>query len=137
MTKTEKKTSPPPKKITCKVIPDSTELPRSSKQWTRAQRCTLEFKENGLTFLKNYLPYEEIENAMIHIYPSAFFFEYGILSITIVGKTHHFGIQYTDSWKADLPFAVERIYEETPFILFRRSLIILILIYIFWEVVKK
>ena len=72
----------------------------------------------------------------MRIYKSAFFFEYGILSLTAVGKTYHFGLKYCEFWKGDLPFEVEKIHEETPFIIFRRSLILLILVYIFWKAVQ-
>lgn len=127
----------PSETFSCKLIQDSQELPKSSRDWTRARRCTLSFTDNGLKYLDFFIPYEDITKATIHIYTSAFFFEYGIFSITTNEFTHHFGIKYSDYWKEELPFPVERIAQETPFILFRKSLIILILIYIFWEVVKK
>ncbi len=123
--------------FSCKIIKNSVELPKSNRDWTRAKRCKLTFTENGMEYLDTITPYEEITQATIHIYQSAFFFEYGIFSISTPHFTHHFGIKYSDYWKEELPFPVERIAEETPFILFRRSLIILILVYIFWEVVKK
>lgn len=123
--------------FSCKIIPNSDSLPGSNKDWTRAARCTLNFTENGLEYLDYITPYAEITQATIHIYQSAFFFEYGIFSLSTAEYTHHFGIKYSEYWKGELPFPVERIENETPYILFRKSLIILILIYIFWEVVKK
>ena len=126
-----------PETFSCKIIQNSVELPKSSRDWTRAKRCRITFAKEGLEYLDTFTPYADITKATIHIYPSAFFFEYGIFSITTSEFTHHFGIKYSDYWKEDLPLSVERITEETPFILFRKSLIILILIYIFWEVVKK
>lgn len=123
--------------FSCKIIKNRIELPKSNRDWTRAKSCKLSFTKNGLEYLDTITPYEEITQATIHIYQSAFFFEYGIFSISTHHFTHHFGIKYSDYWKGELPFPVERIAEETPFILFRRSLIIMILVYIFWEVVKK
>lgn len=123
--------------FTCKAILDSEEMPRSSKQWTRAKKYTLTFKETGLAYGSFFTPYAEIEKATIHIYKSAFFFEYGILSLETTAGKHHFGIKYSDFWKQDLPFRVEHNEEETPYILFRRILMLCIVAYIFWEFVKK
>ena len=121
---------------TCKVIYDRDELPRSHKQWTRAKRCTLTLEDRGLSYGDRFISYIDIHHARLHIYPSAFFFEYGILSITTPKGTDHFGIKYSPEWQGDLPFAVERVKEETPFILFRRIVMLCIIIYIFWEVVR-
>lgn len=123
--------------FSCKVILNSEELPRLSRQWTRAQKCTLTFKEDGLAYLDQFTPYTKIEKATIHIYQSALFFEYGILSISTLEGKHHFGIKYSEEWQGELPFAVERIKGETPFLLFRKSLILCIIVYIFWELVKR
>ncbi len=120
----------------CKVIYDRDELPRSNKQWTRAKRCTLTLEDNGLSYDDRFISYDDIHHARLHIYPSAFFFEYGILSITTRKETVHFGIKYSPEWQGDLPFAVERVKEDTPFLLFRRIVMLCIIIYIFWEVVQ-
>ncbi len=126
-----------PTSFSCKVILDSEELPRQSRQWTRAKRCTLTFDKNGLVYNDTFTPYPEIDNAEIHIYQSALFFEYGILSISTPSGKHHFGIKYSEKWQEELPFAVERVQESTPFLLFRKSLILCIVIYIFWELLKR
>ncbi len=121
----------------CKIILDHDELPKSSKQWTRAKKYKLVIDKEGLSYGGFFTPFEDIEKATMHIYQSAFFFEYSILSIKSGKSTHYFGIKYSDYWKGDLPFELEKIHEKSPYLLFRKSLIILILIYIFWEVVKK
>ncbi len=121
----------------CKVILDSDEMPKSSRQWTRAKRSELVIDSKGLSYSNHFTRFAEIEEAKIHVYKSALFLEYCILTIKKQNSTHYFGIKYSDYWKGELPFDVEIIHEETPFLLFRKSLIILILIYIFWEVVKK
>lgn len=123
--------------FSCKVILNSEELPRLSRQWTRARRCNLTFEEEGLSYLNLFTSYAEINKATIHIYPSALFFEYGILSISTPEGKHHFGIKYSEEWQGKLPFAVERIKENTPFLLFRKSLILCIVVYIFWEILKR
>jgi hypothetical protein len=123
--------------FSCKVILNSEELPRLSRQWTRAKRCTLIFEKDGLSYLDLFTPYSEIDEAKIHIYQSALFLDYGIFTIsTPVGK-HHFGIKYSKEWQGELPFAVERVHESTPFLLFRKSLILCIIVYIFWEILKR
>lgn len=127
----------PPLSIPCKVIQDSDVLPKSSRQWTRAKKCNLILEREFLQFENIQINYSDIESAAIHIYKSALFLEYGILSITSGGKTNYFGIKYDDNWQGELPFKVDRIHEETPFLLFRKSLIIVIIIYIFWELIKK
>ncbi|MBM9606210.1 hypothetical protein [Desulfopila inferna] len=123
--------------FTCKIIPDSDELPGSSKQWTRAKRCTLRVLDDRLIYNDTYTSYAEMEKAEIHIYQSALFFEYGILSIKAGGKTNHFGIKYSDYWKGELPFPLERIHEETPYIFLRRTLIVAIIAYILWEIIQR
>jgi hypothetical protein len=123
--------------FSCKVILNSEELPRLSKQWTRAKRCTLTFEKEGLSYLDLFTLYSEIDEATIQIYQSALFFEYGILSISTPNGKHHFGIKYSDEWKDTLPFPVERVKENTPFLLFRKSLILCIVVYIFWEVLRR
>ena len=125
------------KPFSCKVILNSEELPRLSRHWTRAKRCTLTFKKEGLAYLDQFTPYSEIDEATIHIYQSALFFEYGILSISTPEGKHHFGIKYSEEWQKQLPFAVKRITENTPFLLFRKSLILCIIVYIFWELLKR
>lgn len=121
----------------CKVILNSDELPRLSRQWTRAKRCTLIFEKDGLSYLDLYTPYSEIDEATIHIYQSALFLDYGIFSISTPAGKHHFGIKYSEEWQGELPFAVERVNESTPFLLFRKSLILCIVVYIFWEILKR
>jgi len=123
--------------ISCKVILNSEDLPRLSRQWTRAKRSTLTFEKEGLRYLDMFTSYSEIDEATLHIYQSALFFEYGILSITTGAGKHHFGIKYSEEWQGTLPFAVERVKENTPFLLFRKSLIVCIVVYIFWEVLKR
>ena len=123
--------------FSCKVILNSEKLPNLSRQWTRAKRCTLTFEKEGLRYLDRFTPYREIDEATIHIYQSALFFEYGILSISTPAGKHHFGIKYSEEWQGKLPFAVERIKENTPFLLFRKSLILCIIVYIFWEILKR
>jgi hypothetical protein len=130
-------TSAPMPPFACKVILNSEELPKLSRQWTRAKRCTLTFKKEGLWYLDLFTHYSEIDEATIHVYQSALFFEYGILSISTPTGRHHFGIKYSEEWHGELPFAVKRIHEETPFLLFRKSLIFCIIIYIFWEILKR
>jgi len=126
-----------PVTINCKIIPNRKELPTSSKEWTRAQKCSLTVAKEKLIFDGSIIRFNEIEKATITIYQSALFFEYGILSLTSNGETNHFGIKYDDFWKGPLPFEVDRNVTETPFLLFRKGLILLIIVYIFWEVVKK
>jgi hypothetical protein len=128
---------PLPAQFSCKVILDSEELPHLNRQWTRARRCTLSFEKLGLSYLDQFTPYSEINDATIHIYQSALFFEYGVFSISTPTGKHHFGIKYSEEWQNNLPFAVKRIREETPFLLFRKSLIICIIVYIFWELLKR
>ena len=120
----------------CKAILDKEEMPSSSRQWTRAKKYTLTFEEKGLAYGTIFTPYSEIEKATLHIYKSAFFFEYGILALETTAGKHFFGIKYSDFWKKDLPFEIEHREEETPYILFRRILMISILVYILWEVMK-
>lgn len=126
-----------PVSFKCKVILDSDEMPKSSRQWTRAKRSELVIDSRGLTYANHFTSFNEIEEATIHVYKSALFLEYCILSIKNNNSTHYFGVKYSDYWKGDLPFEVKTVHEETPFLLFRKSLIILIIIYIFWEVVKR
>ena len=126
-----------PKTLNCKVIPNRKDVPTSSKEWTRAKKCSLTVDKTQLIFDDNTIRYEDIEHATITIYQSALFFEYGILSVNSHGVTHHFGIKYDDFWKGPLPFEVDRVSTETPFLLFRKGLILLIIVYIFWEVVKN
>ena len=121
----------------CKVIQDREQLPRSSSEWTRASKCTLQMREDRLTFLDKSIPYSLIDKAELHIYQSALFFEYGIFSIHHEGTTTHFGIKYDDYWKGDLPVEVERKTEETPFLLVRKSVIVVMIIYIIWEILTK
>jgi hypothetical protein len=125
-----------PVSFMCKIILDSEQLPSSNKQWTRAKRCTLTIPAGGLQFKDIFIPFEDIEKATLHIYQSALFFEYAVLSITSGGKTHHFGIKYSEYWKGDLPFSVERVQEETPYLLFRRALMVIILAYIIMEIIR-
>lgn len=127
----------PAQEFPCKIITGSEELPHSSKLWRRAKRCNLRVDRQSLHFLDSSISYKDIDQATIHIYSSAFFFEYGILAIRAGETRVYFGIKYSDFWKGILPFPVERIEEHSPYILFRRGLIIMIFIYIFWEVVKK
>jgi len=122
--------------FTCKIIENGDEPPRSNKKWTRARRCRLQIHTDHLHFDGRSIPASNVEKAVLRIYKSAFFFEYAVFSIQAAGKRYHFGLKYDDFWKGNLPFAVERVHEETPFILFRRSLIVLILVYIFWKVVQ-
>lgn len=126
-----------PKSFPCKVIQDADELPKSSKLWKRSKKFTLIIHDDHLSFNDTAIPYSEIDKASLHIYQSALFLEYGILSVQYRNKLYYFGIKYDDFWKNALPFEVERIKEETPFLLFRKSLIIVIIIYIFWELVKR
>jgi len=127
---------PPAEPIPCKGILDSNEFPKESRQWKRAKKYSLILKSDQLAFNGHVTKFEDIDRATIHIYQSALFLEYAVLSITSDGITNHFGIKYDDIWKSDLPFEVERIKEGTPFLLFRKSLIIVIIIYIFWQIVK-
>ena len=122
--------------FTCKAILDKEEMPSSSKQWTRAKKYTLTFKDNGLEYGVFFTPYSEIEKATLHIYKSAFFFEYAILALETTAGKHFFGIKYSDFWKEDLPFAIEHREEETPYIFFRRILMVCIIVYIVWEILK-
>lgn len=126
-----------PGEIVCKVIADSPVLPTSSKQWTRAKKCKLVIDHDGLHFQENFIGLESLKKCTMHIYKSALFFEYGVLAVETDDATYHFGVKYDDFWKGDLPFPMERARQETPFILFRQILIIVILVYIFWEVVKN
>lgn len=125
-----------PASFSCKVILDHEELPRLSRQWTRAKKTSLDFGSDGLSYAEVFTPYEEIEEATLHIYESALFIEYGILSISTSGGKHHFGIKYSDEWHKELPFPVVRIKESTPFLLYRKILILCIVIYIFWELIR-
>lgn len=122
--------------FTCKAILDRNEMPNSSREWNRAKKYTLTFEEDGLAYGSIFTPYTEIESATLHIYKSAFFFEYGILRIETPTGNHFFGIKYSDFWKGELPFTLEHKEEESPYILYRRILMIGIVVYIIWEIVK-
>lgn len=120
----------------CKVILNSDDFPQSNKQWTRAKKSKLHITGKGLSYEDYFVPFSEIKKATINIYKSALFMEYSILSIKHGETTHYFGLKYTDYWKGELPFALKTIHKDTPFLLYRKSLIILIVIYILWQVVK-
>lgn len=122
--------------IQCKVILNSKELPRSSSQWTRARKCKLSFSEDRLHFLDFSVRYGDVEKATIHVYQSALMFEYGIFSLQHHGETVFFGIKYDDFWKGDLPFPVERVKEETPFLLVRKSVLLVMILYVIWQLIK-
>lgn len=123
--------------FTCKAILDQDELPSSNKQWTRATKYTLTFEEEGLAYGAIFTPYSEIKNATIHIYKSAFFFEYGILKIELPSGKHFFGIKYSKFWQQKLPFPLEHREEESPYIFYRRILMLCIVGYILWEIIKN
>jgi len=123
--------------IQCKVIENSDVFPSSSRQWTRAEKCKLEFTEDALHFKTSVIRYEDIEDAKIHIYQSALLFEYGVFSLTSGGKTLYFGIKYDTLWKDELPFAVERIHVETPFLQIRKAVLFVMVLYVIWELIKQ
>lgn len=122
--------------IQCKIIENADSFPSSSRQWTRAEKCTLEFTGEALHFKSSSVKYEEIEDAKVHIYQSALLFEYGVFSFNIGGKTVYFGIKYDSLWKNELPFPVERIHVETPFLLIRKAVLLVMVLYVIWEFIK-
>lgn len=120
-----------------KVIRDKETFPSASKRWNRAPKCTLKIESTELSYDDWCIPFKEINKATIRTYRSALFFEYAILSIETDSNTHHFGIKYDDYWKGELPFAVERISEDTPFLLVRQAIIVCGIIYVLWQLITR
>ena len=125
------------KRFSCKLISNKEEVSLLGKDWAYAKRCFLEFGNNKLIFPENDIYFNEIKLATMRIYRSAFFIQGCVLTIKGDSFIHHFGLKYSDFWKAELPFKVERVNERPPFLLLRQSLIIILIIYVLYQLAQK
>lgn len=124
------------KKFFCKALLDKDQVSLLGKEWAFAKRCLLEVKEDKLIVSGKEILFKSIKSATLRIYRSAFFIQGCILTIKGEGFTHNFGLTYSDYWKGDLPFSVQRSYETPPFLLIRQGIVFILILYTAYMIIQ-
>jgi hypothetical protein len=75
--------------------------------WVTARRALLKVRRDGLQCRDWFIPYDEIEEAVLHSVWPGFIPGY-VLVVRAGGKTYQFGLNRSRFWKEDLPFPVHR-----------------------------
>ncbi len=125
-----------PEAFVCKAIFNRDEVPLFGKEWKRAKQCMLEVDSAGFSFGGTAIPYKKIDQITLRTFESAFFFKCCVITLKGEDFSHHFAMRYSEFWEKELPVKVERVKEETPFLQVRKAVMVLIIIYIIYELLR-
>lgn len=121
----------------CNAIFDQEEVPLVGKVWKRAKQCILEVDDGGFHFNDTTIAHERLKRVSLRVFDSGFFIRCCVVTLQGDDFCHHFAMKYSDFWEKDLlPIQVEKVKEETPFLMVRKALIVLIVFYIVYELLK-
>ncbi|MDM8518351.1 hypothetical protein QUF76_19320 [Desulfobacterales bacterium HSG16] len=124
------------KKFFCKAVLNKNQVSLLGRDWAFSKRCQLEIKEDKFIVAGQEILLEAIKSATLRIYRSAFFIQGCVLTIKGEGFIHNFGLNYSDYWKSDLPFPVQRSYEKPPYLLIRQGIVVILILYSTYKIIQ-
>jgi hypothetical protein len=105
-----------------------------SARWIVSRRGTLKVFSDRLECGDWSIPYDEIEESVLHSGAGLLFPGY-VLKVTTQNKTYQFGLNPGGFWKGELPFPVRRTSRsrgQTLFVYTVRTVVMVVLAYWLW-----